>query len=179
MSHTFIFHQMHSNISKHNTHCKMTYGCSNLFLNHDWVTPSRILLLVITPSFSHLPHVSTSSVSTHKVTPPLVCMSGKREVFLGLRVYIGALTCGKFFQILFWPWVRDVCYLKNYGYFVLLIHILIYLFNMVNMSTFHICVLRTSEAYICLFIKMTFARWIIWVVIIGKFIRNHGINQEL
>ena len=103
----------------------------------------------------------------------------KERFFLGLRVYIGALTCGKFFQILFLPWVRDVCYLKNYGYFVLLIHILIYLFNMVSLSTFHICVLRTSEAYICLFIKMTFARWIIWVVIIGKFIRNHGINQEL
>ena len=57
----------------------MTYGCSNLFLSHYWVTPSRILLLAINPSFSHLPHVSTTPVSTHKVTPPYVCMNGKRE----------------------------------------------------------------------------------------------------
>ena len=57
----------------------MTYGCPNLILSHDWVTPSRKLLLVIILSFPHLPHVSTTRVSTHKVTPPCVCMNGKRE----------------------------------------------------------------------------------------------------
>ena len=78
MSHTFMFYQMHINISKCNTHCKMTNGCSNMFLSHDWVTPSRILLLVISPSFLHLPHISTPSVSTPKVTPPCVFMNGKK-----------------------------------------------------------------------------------------------------
>jgi hypothetical protein len=68
MSHTFMFHQMHSIISKCNTRCKMTNGCSNVFLSHDWVTPSRILLLVISPSVLHLPHISTPSVSTPKVS---------------------------------------------------------------------------------------------------------------
>ena len=56
----------------------MTDECSSMFLSHDWVTPSRILLLVISPSFPHLPHISTPSVSTHQVTPR-VCMNDKRE----------------------------------------------------------------------------------------------------
>jgi hypothetical protein len=79
MSHTFMFHQMHSSISKCNTHCKMTNGCSNMFHSHDWVTPTRILLLLISPSFLHLPHVSTSPVGTPRVTSPCVCMNGRRE----------------------------------------------------------------------------------------------------
>ena len=57
----------------------MTYGCSNMFLSHDWVSPSRILLYVMSASFPHLPHVSTTPVSTHKVTPPYICMNDKRE----------------------------------------------------------------------------------------------------
>jgi hypothetical protein len=125
MSHTFLFHQMHCSISKYNTHCIMTYGCSNLFLSHYWVTPSRILLLAISPSFPHLPHISTTPVSTHKATPPYVCMNGKEKLPLDLRVYIGVLTCGKFFQTLLLPWVRNMCYISNYGYFAPLIHILI------------------------------------------------------
>jgi hypothetical protein len=96
-----------------------------MFLSHDRVTPSRILLLVISPSLLHIPHVSTPLVSTPKVTPPCVCMNGKREAPLGLRVYIGFLTYGKFFQTLFLSCVRDVCYINNYGYFTLFIHILI------------------------------------------------------
>ena len=98
MLHTFEFHQMHCSISKYNTHCIMTYGCSNMFLSHGWFTPSRILLLVISPSFPHLPHVS---------------------------IHIRVLTCGKFFQTLFLPWVRDVCHNSNYGYFAPFIYILI------------------------------------------------------
>ena len=78
MSHTFKQHQMHCSTLNYNTHCKMTYGCSNLFLGNDWVTPSRILLLVISPSFSHFPHVSTILVSMHKFTPPHPCMNGKK-----------------------------------------------------------------------------------------------------
>ena len=117
MSHTFMFHQMHTSSLKCNTHCKLTNGCSNLFLSHDWVTPSRILLLVISPNFLHLPHISTSLVSTPKVTPPCVCMNDKKEVLLGLRVFIGAFTCSKFFQTLLLPRVRDVSYICNYGYF--------------------------------------------------------------
>ena len=54
MSHTFELHQIRCSISNNNTHCKMTYGCSNLFLSHDWVTTSRILLLVISSSFPSL-----------------------------------------------------------------------------------------------------------------------------
>ena len=122
MSHTFMFHQMHSSISKYNTQCKITYGCSNMFLNHDWVTPSRILLLVINLSFPHLPHVSTPSVRT-KLPHLTFAWMVKEKLLLGLRVYIGVLTCGKFFQTLFLPW--DVCYIGNYGYFAPFIHILI------------------------------------------------------
>jgi hypothetical protein len=85
MSHAFMFHQMHISISKYNTHCKMTNGCSNLFLSHDWVTPSRILLLVISTCFLHLPPVSTSSVSTSKVTSPCVCMNGRKEAHLRVK----------------------------------------------------------------------------------------------
>jgi hypothetical protein len=85
MSHAFMFHQMHISISKYNTHCKMTNGCSNMFLSHDWVTPSRILLLVISPSFLHLPPVSTPLVSTSKITSPCVCMNGRREVHFRVK----------------------------------------------------------------------------------------------
>jgi hypothetical protein len=79
MSHTFMFHQMHSSISKCSTHCKMTIGCSNMFLSHDWVTPSRILLLLIIPRFLHLPHISTSPVGTPRINSPCVCMNDRRE----------------------------------------------------------------------------------------------------
>ena len=79
MSHTFMFHYIHNSLSKYNTHCTMTNGCSNMFLSHRWVTPSRILLLVISPSFLHLPPLSTSSVSTSKVTSPCVCMNDRKE----------------------------------------------------------------------------------------------------
>ena len=65
MSHTFKLYQMHCSISNNNTHCKMTYGCLNMFLSHDRVTPSRILLLVISSSFPHSSHVSTIPVSMH------------------------------------------------------------------------------------------------------------------
>ena len=78
MSHTFKLHQMHCSISNNNTHCRMTYGCLNMFLSHDWVTPSRILPLVISPSFPHSSHESITQVSIHKVTPPCACMNGKR-----------------------------------------------------------------------------------------------------
>ena len=79
MSHTFLFRQMHFSISTCNTHCKMTNGCSNMFLSHDWVTSSRILLLVISPSFLYLPPVSTPSVSTSIITSPCICMKGRKE----------------------------------------------------------------------------------------------------
>jgi hypothetical protein len=79
MSYNFMFHQMHSSISKYNTHCKMTNGCSNMFLSHDWVTPSRILLLLIIPRFLHLPHISTSPVGTPRINSPCVCMNDRRE----------------------------------------------------------------------------------------------------
>ena len=125
MSHTFMFHQMHSSISKCNTHCKMTNVCSNLFLSHDWFTPSRIHLLVISSSYLHLPHVSTPPVSTLKVTSPCVCMNDKRETRFRVRGYIGALTCGKFCPTLFISWVKDTSYISNYGYFTLFIHNLI------------------------------------------------------
>jgi hypothetical protein len=36
--------QLHCDISNYFTHCKMTKECSNLFLWHEWVPPSRILL---------------------------------------------------------------------------------------------------------------------------------------
>ena len=85
MSHTFKLHQMHCNISKYKTHCKMTYGCSNMFLSHDWFTPSRILLLVISPSFPHIPHVSITLVSIHIVTPPYACMNDKKENIFRVR----------------------------------------------------------------------------------------------
>ena len=77
MSHTCMLHLMHCSISN-NTHCRMTYGCANLFLSHDWVTPSRILLLVISPSFPHSPHICITSMSIHKVTTPCACVNGKR-----------------------------------------------------------------------------------------------------
>ena len=78
-SHTFKLHQMHYSISNYNTQRRMTYECSDVFLSHDWVTPSRILLLVISPSFPHFPYVSITPVSMHKVTPPYACMNGKNE----------------------------------------------------------------------------------------------------
>ena len=61
MLHTFKPHQMHCCISSYNTYCKMTYGCSNMFLGHDWVSPSRILLLVLSPNFSLLTRIYNSS----------------------------------------------------------------------------------------------------------------------
>ena len=63
----------------------MTYGCSNMFLSHDWFTPSRILLLVISPSFPHIPHVSITLVSIHIVTPPYACMNDKKENIFRVR----------------------------------------------------------------------------------------------
>ena len=75
----------------------MTCGCSDLFISHDWVTPSRILLLMINPSFPHFPRVSITPVNIQKVTPPYACVNGKKKLLLGLGVYIGVLTYGKFF----------------------------------------------------------------------------------
>ena len=46
----------------------------------------------------------------------------KERLILGLRVYIGALTCSKFLQTLFLLLVKDVSYVSNYGYFTLFIH---------------------------------------------------------
>ena len=69
---------MHCSTSNYNTHCKMTYVCSNLFFDHDQVTPSRILFLAISPGFSYFPHVSTILVSMLKVTSPYTCMNGKK-----------------------------------------------------------------------------------------------------
>ena len=80
MLHTFKLHQMHHSISHYNTHCILTCGCSNMFLSHDWVTPSRILLLVISSSFPHASHVSTIPVCMHKVTPPYACVNGEKEL---------------------------------------------------------------------------------------------------
>ena len=79
MSHKLKLHQMHYSISNYNTHCKMTYGCSNLFLSHDWVTPSGTLLLVISLGFPHFPHVFITPMNIHKVTPPYACVNGKNK----------------------------------------------------------------------------------------------------
>ena len=76
MLHTFKLHQMHCSISNNNIHCKMKYGCSNMFLSHDWVTPSRTLLLVISSSFPRSSHVSTILMSMHWVAPPYACVNG-------------------------------------------------------------------------------------------------------
>ena len=83
MLHTFKLHQMHCSISNLNTQCKMTYGCSYILLSHDRVTPSRIFLLMISPSFRHFPHVYVTPVSIHKVTPPYACVNGKKNSFQG------------------------------------------------------------------------------------------------
>ena len=53
-----------------------------------------------------------------EVTSPYTCVNGKKEALLGLRVYIGVLTYGKFPQTLFLPWVRDMSYVCNRGYLV-------------------------------------------------------------
>ena len=82
MLHTFELNQMHSSILKYNTHCKMTHGCSNMFLRHIWVTPSRILLLMINPSFPQSPHISATSMGMHKVTSPCACVNGKGQGFI-------------------------------------------------------------------------------------------------
>jgi hypothetical protein len=82
--------------------------------------------LVISPNFSYFPHVSTIPMSMLKVTSPYTCVNGKKNrLFLGLGVYIGVLTYGKFLQTLFLSWVRDVGHDCNYGYFVPFIYILV------------------------------------------------------
>ena len=144
MSHTFELHQMHCSISNYNTHCIMTYGCSNLFFSHDWVTPSRILLLVTSPSFPHSPHVCTTLVGMHKVTPPYACVNGKKEPLLRLGVYIGVLTHGKFYQTLFLPWVKNACHVYNYGYLCSINLHPWNNFSMVSMTPSNVCILRIS-----------------------------------
>ena len=57
MSHTLNPFQMHCSILTYNTNCNRTYGCSNLILGHDWVTRTRIFLLVISPCVPLLSHI--------------------------------------------------------------------------------------------------------------------------
>ena len=120
MSHTLNPLHMHCSISHYNTHCRMAYGHSNMFLGHDWVTPSRIFFLVIRPSFSFLARIYYSNEYTQSQSHLSLAWMVKNRLLLGLRVYIGIFTYGKFSQILFLPWVRDVAHIYNYSKVTLL-----------------------------------------------------------
>ena len=78
-------------------------------------------------SFTFLPYLPLRWVL--QKLPHLAFVWMVEEIhILGLRVYIGVLTWSKFFQTLFLPWVKDVSYINNYGYFTLFIHNLMTLF---------------------------------------------------
>ena len=90
------------------------------------VTPSRILLLVLSSSFSHfLARVYYPSDCTKSQPHLSLAWMVEMRLLWGLRVYIGVLTYGKFLQILLLPWVRDVGHGCSYGYFAQSIYILV------------------------------------------------------
>ena len=95
MPHTLNPFQMHWSISNYNNHCNTTYGCSKLFLGHDWITPSAILLLVISPIFSLLACIYYPSECTQSQPhPSITWMVKTKRLFLGLMAHIGVLTYG-------------------------------------------------------------------------------------
>ena len=68
--------QMHRRISNYFTRCKMANECSNLIFCHDWVTPSRILLLKFYPKSTRFYCLSkgatTPAAGSRNGWPPLV-----------------------------------------------------------------------------------------------------------
>ena len=154
MSHTLNPLHMHCSISHYNTHCRMAYGHSNMFLGHDWVTPSRIFFLVIRPSFSFLARIYYSNEYTQSQSHLSLAWMVKNRLLLGLRVYIGIFTYGKFSQILFLPWVETWLTSITTVRLLCSIHLYpCYIHFMVGMTSFHVVNLESSWVCSHLFIK--------------------------